>query len=226
MTATLREIVDSALTIIGEVAGAGVETYSEDRMMADAVRAFNMLCKKYPWPQCTEWMRLELDGVNGLVSTADEFTHVIDFEDFVGVYPDAKSTPLDLLPTTLNPYSITGTALRYWSSLPVTNASFESYRLKFWPVTATGFVNIRAKIYPRERGEAWAFDDTVHLDMDMIAHGVAFMTFANDDLNANSADIQRALMESRYKDIMKSLNDQPVTVIRGGDVPTEWSVQP
>jgi hypothetical protein len=226
MSATVRQVVDAALTIIGETAGAGVATYSEDRMMADAVRTFNMLFKKYPWPQYVQWFRLELDGTDGLVNTANAFDNVIDFEDFIGVYPDKKRKTLDILPTSLNPYSITGTQLQFWSSLPVTSADFDDYRLQFWPKTATDWVNVCAKVYPQVIGHAWAWGDTMNLDIDMLSHGVAFMTFANDDLNANSADIQRVLMEGRYKDIMNSLANQPVVVVRGNDIPTEWGVKP
>ena len=65
MSATIREIVNQALTVVGEVSGPGVQMYEDDRMKADAVRAFNMMFKKYPWQQYLKWFTVALDGVSG-----------------------------------------------------------------------------------------------------------------------------------------------------------------
>jgi hypothetical protein len=61
MSATVAQVRDDALTIIGEVAGTGVQTYSEDRVKRDVVRSFNLLFKKYNWDQYSDWLHLELD---------------------------------------------------------------------------------------------------------------------------------------------------------------------
>ena len=65
MSATIREIVNQALTVVGEVSGPGVQMYEDDRMKADAVRAFNMMFKKYPWQQYLKWFTVALDGTTG-----------------------------------------------------------------------------------------------------------------------------------------------------------------
>jgi len=158
--ATIRAIVDDALTVIGEVSGAGVQTYSEDRMMADAIRSFNLLFKKYTWDQFTGWFRFQPDGILGLPQT-DVFTNVRDFEDILGVYKDGSPTPLPILAKSTNPYAISGTDLQYWSSLPATDANYQNRRIRLWPnnYAATNFINVFARIYPKANGINWAWDD-------------------------------------------------------------------
>src|SRR6266404_5305657 len=98
MSASVRQIVNDAQTIVGEVAGAGVQAYSEDRMKADAARAFNMMFKKYHWHQYRKWQTVTLDGVLGIVTAAADFTKVLDFEDFISVHRDGERKPLPILP--------------------------------------------------------------------------------------------------------------------------------
>lgn len=225
MSATIREIVDDALTVIGEASGPGVNTYSDDRMMKDTIRAFNLLHKKYYWDQYLEWFQLPLDGTLGIVTT-DAFDKVRDFEDFKSVHLDGQVGQLAKLPKSVNPYTLTGSSLRYWSSLPATNANYSTRRLQFWPKTSTATVNIQARVYPKGPSEAWVWDDIIDMDKDMIVSGVAYMTLSADDLNASAADAQRQLMEMRFKDIKASLSNQPIQVSGGGSqIPDRWFEQ-
>lgn len=222
MSATLREIVDDALAVIGEVAGAGVNTYSEDRMMRDAVRTFNMLFKKYYWEQYRQWFRVELDGTTGVITT-DAFKFVRDFEDFYSVHVDGSQTPLPILPKKINPYGITGNTLLMWTSLSVNDAKYVNRRLQFWSKSAVGFVNVLARVYPIEYDKRWAWEDIIHLDKDMLVHGVAFMSLSADDLNSSAADTQRQLMEMKFKDITGALTDKPIPISgMGSSVPNQW----
>ena len=92
MSATIREIVNQALTVVGEVSGPGVQMYEDDRMKADAIRAFNMMFKKYPWQQYLNWFTVTLDGATGRPKTSP-FEQVKDFEDFIAVYRDQEAHP-------------------------------------------------------------------------------------------------------------------------------------
>lgn len=225
MSATIREIVDDALTVIGEIAGPGVEVYSEDRMFADAIRAFDLLFKKTYWPQFVQWDRLQLDGVLGIVNS-DAFLNVRDFEDFYSVHIDGQVTPLPVLPKTINPYTITGTGLRYWTSLASTDENFDRRRLQFWPKSATGYVNVCSRVYPIANDEEWDWNDIMYLDKNMLVAGVAYMTFSGDDLNSGAADTQRQLMEMRYRDIKASMADHPIMISGASSpIPDQWFVQ-
>lgn len=224
MSATIREIVDDALSVIGEVSGPGVQTYTDDRMMSDAIRAFNLLFKKTYWEQFRSWKRLQLDGVLGIVTT-DAFINTKDYEDIYSVHIDGQQQPLPILPKGINPYTINGTSLRYWTSLPATDENFDRRRLQFYPIVATGYVNVLVREYPVANGETWDWEDIMYLDKDMLVCGVAFMSLSADDLNSKAAQDQKDMMEMRFKDIRASLADRP-TQITGGTapIPDQWYI--
>lgn len=226
MSATIRDIVNDALTVIGEVSGAGTQTYSEDRMFHDTIRAFNLLFKKYSWDQYRQWFQLALDGVTGQITT-DAFTNVRDFEDFYSVHPDQQQAPLPVLPKRLNPFSIpAGNAIAYWSSLSVTDANYTKRRLQFWPKTATGLINVLARVYPIATGSAWDWTTPIYLDQDMMVNGVAYLTLSSDDLNSGAADAQREMMEMRFKDIIAALGDKPISITGNSGIPMQWFTPP
>jgi hypothetical protein len=106
VSASIREIVDAALTVVGEVTGPGVQLYGEDGMKQDAVRAFNMMFKKYPWQQYLKWFTITLDGVSGLVDGAGPFEQVKDFEDFIAVHMDKDPCRLPIASTRVNPSTL------------------------------------------------------------------------------------------------------------------------
>ena len=130
MSATIREIVNQALTVVGEVSGPGVQMYEDDRMKADAVRAFNMMFKKYPWQQYLKWFTVALDGVSGRPSTGP-FNQVLDFEDFVAVHRDGRVRSIAHRSDTYEPCNTrsggTGNVLdkseRYGPSVPYKEAT-------------------------------------------------------------------------------------------------------
>jgi hypothetical protein len=226
MSATIRNVVDDAQEIVGEVSGPGVQAFSDDRMFADAIRAFNMLFKKYNWRNYCQWLQLTLDGVNGIVTT-DELQYVLDFEDIITVRRDGSDTDMSILPRNVNPFSnglTTGTSPRYWDSLYVSNVNFAKRRLQIYPKTATGLINVHAKFYP-VLNDAWDWGDTFYMDRDMLAYGTAFATLSSDDLNAAGADTCKNMMEMRYRDIQAQFASHEVSFgfSRGG-IPDQWMI--
>lgn len=225
MASTIREIVTDAQNVLGEVEGAGVGIYSEDRMMRDAIRSFNLLFKKYHWPHMLEWFHVPLDGTLGIVP-ASTFEYVRDIEDFLACYKDGQQVPLPTLPKSINPYTLgTDTVPRYWGFLPVTSANYLDRYLQFWPKTSTGYVDVCARVYPKKRITPWAWDDILPLDHDMLVCGTAFLTLSSDDINPGAADAQRNMMEMRYKDILASFANQPIALKPGNSIPTDWFTQ-
>ena len=222
MSATIRQIVDDALTVVGEVSGAGVQAYSEDRMFGDTIRAFNMLFKKYAWDQYIDWFTLVLDGATGKITT-DAFTHVRDFEDIMSVHRAGQAPALPVAPKGLNPNILNGTSVLYWSALPATDAAYDLKKIRMLPRTATGSIDVCARVYPKANTVAWSWTDVMHLDKDMIVHGVAFLTLLADETNSSAAEGQRMLMEARFTDIKAILADKPLAA--GGSntgLPMEW----
>lgn len=225
MTATLRQIVDDALQYVGEVAGVGVEQYSEDRMRADAIRGFNMLFKKRHWEQFRAWRRFELDGVLGIPIAGTDFSDVKDFEDIISVHRDGQTAQLPSLPKNLNPFTLTANVSTpvYWTSLAATNPLYFTRRFQFYPVVSTGFINAHVKVYPVVAPALdWDWEDETFLDRDLLVYATAFMSLIGDDLNAAAASVAKALMESKYKDILKMLASQPLSIRGGESIPMQW----
>jgi hypothetical protein len=225
VSATIRQIVNEALTVVGEVSGPGVQVYEDDRMKQDAVRAFNMMFKKYYWHQYLQWFTVVLDGTTGKVTT-NPFERVMDFEDFVAVHRDGETQRLPVAPTRLNPSTLaTGGRVMYWTSLNATDPNYAKKKLLFYPVTAIGSVNILARVYPLAPG-AIQFDwgDIFYLDTDMLVYATAFMTLSGDDLNAGAADVVRNLMEMKYRDITAALGNHPIPVRGDSSIPFYWHV--
>ena len=225
MSATIREIVDAALTVVGEVSGAGVQQYEEDRMFADAVRGFNMMFKKYEWRQYMDWFTITLDGVLGIPTTGP-FAQVKDFEDFVAVFRSGENRPLPIMPSRLNPNSLTisGSNVLFWTSMNASNVNYALRKLQFYPATSVGTMNVHAKVYPLVP-PAVSFDwpDVFYLDKDLLAYATAYMTLSGDDLNAGAADVVRNLMEMKYKDVMAALAKHPIPINSTSSIPNYWS---
>lgn len=227
MSATVRQVVDDALAFIGEVAGVGVQQYEDDLMKRTAIRGFNTLFKKYYWRQFVQWFRVELDGTTGIIKT-DSFEQVLDFEDFFAVSPDAQDYVLPMMPKDRNPFSqnlVSGSRVRYWTSLHSTNTKFKKRKLQFYPVTATGFVNIGTRLYPLVPPALdWDWQDTMELDRDMLAYATAFISLIGNDLNPNAANIAKEMMEMRYRDVLANIASRPVMVEGYTGIPTNWFV--
>ena len=225
MAVTVRQAVDSALRLVGEVAGAGVQQYGDDRMRENVIRGFDLMFKKYPWQQFRKWYRLELDGTLGIITT-DALPAVKDFEDFLGVYPDACPDPLPLMPKELNPYTLaSGTRVRCWTSLHVSDANYASRKIQIYPVTSVGFINVHALTYPIVTPALeWDWEDVMYLDKDLLVYASAFITFFGDDLNANAANIVKDMLEAKFKDIMGAIARKPIPLGGSSHIPDQWRV--
>ena len=224
MSASIREIVDAALTVVGEVSGPGVQMYEDDRMMEDAVRAFNMMFKKYPWQQYLQWFRVQMNGTTGR-TVEQPFAQVKDFEDFIAVHYDGSAQRLPIAPTRMNPFAlgVSGGRVMFWTSLNATDPDYVKRKLLFYPATSTGFINVLARIYPLIPPKIqFAWDDVFHLDKDMLVYATAFMTLSGDDLNAGAADVIRNMMEMKYKDITAALGGHPIPVRGDASIPYYW----
>ena len=224
MSATIRQIVNEALTVVGEVSGPGVQLYEDDRMMQDAIRAFNMMFKKYNWHQYLKWFQVTLDGVTGKI-VETPFERVMDFEDFIGVYRDQEANPMPIAPAKMNPFTLTSAAGRptYWTSMNATDPDYAKKKLLFYPASSTGKINVVAKLYPLPP-LATQFDwtDTFFLDKDMLVYATAFMTLSGDDLNAGAADVVKNLMEMKYRDVTAALGSRPIPVRGDSSIPFYW----
>lgn len=228
MSATIRQIVDDALAIVGEVDGIGVQTYGEDRMFSDAIRGFDLMFKKYPWPQYRRWYTGTLDGTTG-VFTGAVLTSTKDFEDILSVHIANEVKELPLLPRNLNPNSIGsgGTRPMYWTSLHVLHSDYVDKKIQIYPITSEGDIDLHIREYPLiAPATEWDWADVWYLDRSLLAYATAFMTLSGDDLNASHAQTIKAMMESKYKDITTSLASRPMPIRGQSAIPDQYFIRP
>jgi hypothetical protein len=227
MAKTIREIVTDAQELLGDVPGAGVQTYADDRMFRDCIRAFNLFHKKHPWDQFISWSLVELDGINGK-SIDPVFQHLKDFEDIFSVFPENSNFEIPILDRRRNPNSLRGTSALFWTALPTIDPEYQFKRIQIVPPTTTGKIVVCWRHYPRNYFEdgsqnPWSWDDVMDLDEDMLTHAVAWMTLSGDDINAGAAQDQQNLADDRFSEITSNLARRKITPNKtGGGVPYNW----
>jgi hypothetical protein len=227
MSKTVREIVTDAQELLGDVPGAGVQTYADDRMFRDCIRTFNLFHKKYPWDQFTSWSLVTLDGISGKI-VDPVFQHLKDFEDIFSVFPENSNFEIPILDRRRNPNSLRGTSALFWTALPTIDPDYQWKRIQVIPPTTSGKIVISWRHYPRDyRADGtqtpWDWDDVMDLDEDMLIHAVAWMTLSSDDINAGAAQDQQNLADDRYQEITGNLARRKITPSKtGGGVPYNW----
>lgn len=224
MAASVRDIVNGALELVGQVSGSGVQVYADDFARRCAVRAFDMLFKKRDWEQFLEWTNPTLDGTTGII-TADLYTAIRDFEDFLAVYREGESKPLPVMDHKRNWNKLTGTRVQTWTGLHVSHPHYAKRRLQFYPATSVGSVNVLARKYPLPNPAIqWGWSDIMHLDTSMMEEATAFVMLSVDAINADAAAVCKSMMESRYVDIVAGLGSRPIHVRGTADIPDQWYV--
>lgn len=223
MGTTIATIVTEAQEIIGEVAGASVQTYDDDQMAKIVVRAFNYLFKKFFWPDYSEWVTGTTDGVNGYLTDTSVLEELASPEDIKYVKFNGKQEDVPRLPKHRNPNTVTGSSLVYWSWLRQSTVVGQTNKIKFWPIAAVASVDIYARFYPSAIATQADKEAELFLDKDMLVYGTAFLALSANDLNPQAAEINRNLMEGRFNDIIATLSVSDITLEGRYDVPTEWS---
>jgi hypothetical protein len=224
MTAAVRDIVNGALELVGQVAGSGVQVYADDFGRQCAARAFDMLFKKRDWEHYLEWTKPELDGVTGIIKE-DLYEPIRDFEDFLAVYRDGTSKPLPVMDHKHNKFKLTGSRVQTWTSLNVTHPLYAKRKLQFYPLESEGFVNVLVRKYPLPSPAIqWGWSDIMHLDRSMMEEATAFVMLSVDAINADAANVCKSMMEARYIDIVAALGARPMHIRGTSDIPDQWYV--
>ncbi len=227
MAKSIREIVTDAQELLGDVPGAGVQTYGDDRMFRDCIRAFNLFHKKYPWDQFISWTQASLDGVTGK-PTIDIFQNLKDFEDILSVFPSQSNFQIPILDRRRNPLTLTGSRGLFWTALPTIDPDYQYKRIQLIPATATSDIVICWRHYPRSfsitgQMSPWEWDDVMDLDEDMLTHATAWATLSGDDLNSQAARDQQNLADDRFEEVTANLARRKLTPSpSGASVPNTW----
>jgi|SRR4051812_25055518 hypothetical protein len=227
MAKTIREIVTDAQELLGDVPGAGVQTYADDRMFRDCIRAFNLFHKKFPWEQFLSWSACALDGVTGKI-VDPVFQNLKDFEDILAVFPENSNFQIPILDRRRNPQTLTGSRGLFWTALPTLDPDYQFKRIQLIPATSTSSIVVSWRHYPRPfsttgQMSPWEWDDVMDLDEDMLVHAVAWITLSSDDINSNASQDQQNLADDRFNEVTMNLARRKMTPSpSGGGVPNTW----
>ena len=229
MTILTSDLITEVEHEIGEVAGSSVQLYSEDTILRRIRRVFDLVFKRRFWAQYSKWYQVSLAGSGGLIDSSD-LQYIKDFDDIRAVFRDGEDTPLPLLPSSSNPYLLTGTKALYYESLSaVSDLANITKKIKIWPLAATGDLVIRAREYPYVEGGGQPIvpNKTIYFDASLMVHGTCWMCLASEGLNSEDAQKHKELFDLRYSEITKALAQQPLAMSNpNATLPTDWFVNP
>lgn len=215
------KLVQKVIREIGEVEGTSVQTYSEPRVEDKVRQAVRFVMRKYWWDNYMQWFQFSLDGMNGIITDSTGLTNVKDILDVRAVFIDGGNVRVTRIPEGKNPFTITGTKVIYYDSLPVTDPNYAARKLQFWPKTATDNIVIHARLVPTIQNNT-----VLHLNEDLLTYGAAWLILEDEDLNASAAAKNKTMFDQTFQDLMLAYGDQPIANPYGQrtqDHLTEWS---
>lgn len=197
-------ILNDVLIAIGQHNGSSVETYTEPQAMLGINRIFEQLYWKYEWPHLWTWERRTLDETTGLVTQTID--GVANYSDIVRVMHADSDVEI---PQSSGTYHLasTGSRAMYRTALAWNNADYDTKFIKFWPVTATGDIDLFCGHRPDEFAGA---DDIVPMEKTLMVLGVAWWLLADDGMNPASAEKAQIMYDAAYTDIIGRVNKGPI----------------
>lgn len=196
---TLQEICNNVITELGLVAGSAVQTYTEPQAALAVNRMFDYMVGKQEWDHLITWDRFTLNGTTGLVTGT--FTGVRDANDILDVRPLRLRTTISRAIGTQF-LDAEGNDAVYWTPLAWNDAD-AAKMIKFWPITATGTVDIKSYKRPAPFVDG---NDIVPFDPLVIELGAAWYVLQGDGLNAGNAEKVRVMYDLAYTDLVSRTN--------------------
>lgn len=196
----LQDIVNNVLTELGLVAGSAVQTYTEPQVQLAVNRMFKYLVNKNEWPHLISWEQFTLSGVGGL--TAQNFTGIKSATDILQVESE-RGHPIIASGLGRDHLFASGNRAEYFAPLPWTHPEADTKLIRFWPLDATGTVNIRAYFRP---DDFISGDDIVPFDPNIIELGAAWYVLQGDGMNAANAEKVRVMFDLNYQDVVGRIN--------------------
>lgn len=195
---TFQTIYVDTITQMGLVSGTAVQTYTEPKVKLAVNRVFNFLWNKTRWPHLWVWEQHTLDGVTGKISGT--ITNVKRWEDIVDIRVGGQETPIPKPSANEHTAAFeSGTSPRFHTVLPWTDADAETKFFKFWPITATGPVDL----YVGHRPDVFEDnDDKVPMDYDLMIDGCVWWMLKDDGTNPDSAEEAKQAFETGYQDLI------------------------
>ena len=204
--ATLQELASEVIQKVHQVAGSGVQTYSEDIVNGFVNDAFDMVFKKVFYPSYKYYTQVVIDGTTGKPTTdlasGNEFMR---FDDIGYVTRSGDIKPLPLLPQHHNPYEIGGNVAQYVEALNISDAAFATKIFRIWPLTATDTVTL---LYRKKPKEIFIPTDEIYMDKLMLVYAAVWMYMKDDGTIPEMTDEYRNLFNSRFEMITNGMGAQ------------------
>lgn len=216
---TKDDIVQDVVTLLSQVPGTSVQTYSEDRIGLFVQKAFDALFSKAWWKRYMAWYESALDGTFG--SPTADISAIKDYEDIRAVYKEDSDKPLPTLPDTdCNPFNLDDAqeARFIEENYEVTDKVF-----RVLPKKST--TNI--KIWARKQPDAFIGTDTIYIDSVLLTDMAAYMYLEDDGTNPGATEKYKNSAEDRFQTIKENMSDDVVPLNKNQEeVPLEWTSGP
>lgn len=209
---TLRACLEKVAYELSQVPGPGTNRYSDSILSQHVEHAFKHLFRELWLPYYTRYEQFTLDGTTGQV-TADLTDKIKDVKDIGSIWRADTNLSLPLLPTNINPYTITGTRPRY---IQLTN---DEKMFIAWPLTATGQLVIKYRTLP---DLPFGLDDTIYINDMLLVYASAWWYADKDGDNPGAAKLLQGLFLQTLNDEKKRLLNLPIALHDGSGIPTEW----
>lgn len=200
---TFSELVGDVVTEAGLVEGSAVQTYTDPQVKAAIQTMFNMFLMKRAWPGITEWRTWTLDGTTGLVT--DTTTDILSFEDIHKFYRGNTNLEINE-PRNREHLYATGSYPLYRTRL-VWNDANQAKLVKFWPVTATGTVDVQVTVRPADFVDD---ADVVPFEPTVMKLGALWYMLAADGLNNGAADKAKVLFDTAFSDYTSKIDTKDI----------------
>lgn len=213
MVATFVDsIVETVITELSQVPGAGTQLYASDRIRQFVQNAWLLEIEAAWWPDYMVWFNVGLDGVTGQLThpLIGPISGIQNFSDVQVVFPVDSNRRLRALPPLMNPYVLTGNQPVYLYPDAVT----ENKPFRIWPTTATGSV----AVFARQR-EAIPFTSAslTYLDPILLMYDAAWMYAVDDGTVPQQVQKYQQLATKRRQQLIANISQQPIPLdSRGG----------
>jgi len=205
---TLTQLVTRTADRLSMVAGAGVQTYAEDRIAEMIQHKFDVLFDEVFWPQFLTWAEWTLDGTLGVVTT--DLTDLVKrYEDIRVIFPENSTTPLTKISAlTTNPFELSGTTPIHYESMGPGASNKTSKVFQIWPKASTGKIIIQYRTKP----DTFVATDEIDFDDQALILGSVFDYLEDDGTNPNATQKFQLLFEARVQQLKNTFNSAPISL--------------
>ena len=199
---TISELTQMVLRELVLVSGTGVQIYTEPSIKHQIEVAAKHYFRMRFWDHLTNVDRYTLDGVAGVANTTIvPIDEAVDIE-WIRVYPFRECDELEYRPNGFfldNDYG--WSMFNYDHPQRVTKGFFVA------PITTAGDIAVRTRRMIVNFADV---DAIIPFDDIMIHHFIAAQMLASDGMNASMQQMQMALAEDRYTNLIAAEGDKPI----------------